>query len=323
MRIYPTIICISIWIAFGLALATGAMAQAGDKDSIVVILRPGLEKGQIETTLDAARGTGRPVTVRWEDSAPVASSAPAAVRRHGFWDAFEDGLAPHLQGLMRLPDLPRTVAAAWARDANAAALPLLAAMLAIAALFAFGVHRWLHAVIPRSTDLPADAVGRLRISAFRLLVDLAALGAFGLGGWLSVRWLLPAPDMAHALGMRLIRYGSTVALFWIAGRFLLAPPDPENRLLPLPNAAWHFRMLATYGVLGAIVEFAASLARQAGSDPAAIEGWFLLGGTIITVFKIAWFWGGGTTSPRFSGETFRDASRASSGARRRWRCHIS
>src|SRR5215207_6413874 len=121
MRIYPTIICISIWVAFGLALATGAMAQAGDKDSIVVILRPGLEKGQIETALDAARGTGRPVTVRWEDPAPVASSAPAAAPSHGLWDAFEDDLALHLQGLMRLPDLPRTVAAAWARDANAAA----------------------------------------------------------------------------------------------------------------------------------------------------------------------------------------------------------
>ena len=53
MRISPKIICISIWIAFGLALATGAMAQAGDKDSVVVILRPGLEKGQIETALDA------------------------------------------------------------------------------------------------------------------------------------------------------------------------------------------------------------------------------------------------------------------------------
>src|SRR4051812_7944479 len=63
--------------------------------------------------------------------------------------------------------------------------------------------------------------------------------------------------------------------------------------------------------------------RGAGGDPAAIEGWFLLGGTIITVFKIAWFWGAGTTSPRFSGETFRDASRTSSGARWRRRCHIS
>ena len=75
MRISPTIICISIWIAFGLALATGATAQAGDKDkdSVVIILRPGLEKGQIETALDAAKDTGRPVTVRWEDaSAPVA-----------------------------------------------------------------------------------------------------------------------------------------------------------------------------------------------------------------------------------------------------------
>ncbi len=48
MRISPTIICISIWMAIGLALATDAMAQAGDKDRIIVILRPGLEKGQIE-----------------------------------------------------------------------------------------------------------------------------------------------------------------------------------------------------------------------------------------------------------------------------------
>src|SRR3954469_12144540 len=113
-------------------------------------------------------------------------------------------------------------------------------MLAIAVLFAFGVHRSLHAVIPRSTDLPADAVGRLRVSASRLLVDLAALGAFGLGGWLSLQWLLPAPDMAHALGVHLIRYGSTAALFWIGGRFLLAPRDPENRLLPLPKRSLAF-----------------------------------------------------------------------------------
>src|SRR4051812_32857097 len=62
--------------------------------------------------------------------------------------------------------------------------------------------------------------GVFRVSARRLLVDLAALGAFGLGGWLSLCWLLPAPDMAHALGVHLIRYGSTAALFWIAGRFL-------------------------------------------------------------------------------------------------------
>src|SRR5690349_5759169 len=157
MRISPMIICISIWIAIGLALATGAMAQAGDKDRVVVILRPGLEKGQIETALDAAKGTGRPVTVRWEDSAPIASPAPAAAPSRGLWDTFEDGLAPHLQGLMRLPELLHTVAAAWARNANPAALPLLAAMLAIAALLAFGIHRGLYAVIPRPTDLPADA----------------------------------------------------------------------------------------------------------------------------------------------------------------------
>src|SRR3954464_10538658 len=121
MRISPTIIGISIWIAFD-AFAAGAMAQAADKDSVVIILRSGLEKGQIETALDAARGTGRPITVRWEDSARVASSAPSAAPPHGLWDAFEDGLAPHLQGLMRLPDLPHIVAAAWARDTNAGSL---------------------------------------------------------------------------------------------------------------------------------------------------------------------------------------------------------
>ena len=194
-------------------------------------------------------------------------------------------------------------------------------MLAIAALFAFGIHRWLHAVIPRSTDRPADAIGRLRVGASRLLVDLAALGAFGLGGWLSVRWLLPAPDMAHALGVHLIRYGSTAALFWIGGRFLLAPRDPESRLFPLPNGAWHVRMLATYGALGAVLEFVASLARQA----AAIRrrsGWFLLGGTIITIFKIAWFWSGRHDITALFRE-LSDAIRASSGARRRRHCPIS
>src|SRR3954470_4438335 len=105
----------------------------------------------------------------------------------------------------------------------------------------------------------------------------------------------PAPTLSERWGDSLPRLPHVDApdgLSVPAGRFLLAPRDPENRLLPLPNAAWHVRMLATYGVLGAVVGFAASLAGQAGGDPAAIEGWFLLGGTIITVFKIAWFWGG-------------------------------
>lgn len=290
MQISPTILYLSIWIASG--LATGAMAQAGGRDGVVIILRSGLDKGQIETALDAARGTGRPVTVRWEDSAPVTASAPLSAPSRGLWDVLQDGLVPHLQGLLRLPELSHIVVAAWAGDGNAAALPLLAAMLAITALCAFGIHRWMRTVIPRSAGLPGNAVGHLRISTLRLLADLAALGAFGLSGWLSVRWLLPRPEMAHALVMSLIRYGSTAALFWIAGRLLLAPHAPEDRLLPLPNAAWHFRMLATYGVLGAIVGVVASLARHAGGEPMAIEGWLLLGGTIITVFKIAWFWGG-------------------------------
>ena len=51
-------------------------------------------------------------------------------------------------------------------------------------------------------------------------------------------------------------------------------------------------MLATYGVLGAVLELRPRSARQAGGDPAAIEGWFLLGGTIIMALKVAWFWGG-------------------------------
>ena len=38
-----------VWRARG-----GRDGQAADKDSVVVILRPGLEKGQIETALDAA-----------------------------------------------------------------------------------------------------------------------------------------------------------------------------------------------------------------------------------------------------------------------------
>lgn len=300
MRISAMIARVSASIALCLALVTAAMAQDAPRDGVTVVLRPGLDRGQTDAVLNALKDAGRPVTVRWEGSADPAPAATPPARQdaaptRSLWDVFEAGFTMHLRGLARLPELPRDVAAAWARNVNASGAEgvlLLATVLALAALLAFGVHRALDAVLPRPPDPSVDVVGRFRASARGLLADLVALGAFILGGWLLVRWLLPAPDLAQTLGGRLIRHVSTAALYVIVGRFLLAPRDPENRLLPLPHAAWHFGMLTAYGVFGAAVELTASLARQAGSDPAVIEGWFLLGGTAITVLKVAWFWGG-------------------------------
>ncbi|WP_420870302.1 mechanosensitive ion channel family protein [Methylobacterium crusticola] len=51
-------------------------------------------------------------------------------------------------------------------------------------------------------------------------------------------------------------------------------------------------MLAAYALLGAVVEALAALARHAGSAALVIEGWYLLGGTLLLGLKLAWFWGG-------------------------------
>jgi moderate conductance mechanosensitive channel len=300
-------------LAAWLAVTLGSAAAASDT-GVTVVARPGMGPAQIEALLQAARATGQPVTLRWEDGpttpaaspgAPAAGAPPAGASSAGpssataaapgarFLDSLEAGFDARVAGAGRLAELPRNVAAAWGQGAEGAfALVLL---LAGAALAALAVRRVLPAPRPPApppAEAAADVLGRLRASGAHLARDAVALATFVACGWLGIRWLFGSPDVTQDLAVRALRYSAAIGLYLVAGRFLLAPGDEGRRILQMPRAEWHFRMLMTYGTCGAILESIAAAARAAGTDADVVDGWFLIAGSAITLLKVGWFFAG-------------------------------
>jgi small-conductance mechanosensitive channel len=279
---------------------SAAAAAQGADDNITVILRPGQEQGQIDAVLGALKNSGRPVTIRWEEPGSAAAlpatstSDPAPAAPTGLWSSFEAGLALGIQGLARIGELPRDFAERWRRIRNGTTLGVLGrfvGLVAAAALCAWIVHRLLRSLLGADQARP-DHLGRFSASVRRLFVDLAALGIFVLVGRIGLGHVLPAADLAHDLGERLLDGVALAALYIVVGRFLLMPADAGGQLLQIPNPSWHFGMLTAYGVFGAFIGQTVRLAQRLESDAVAIEGWFLLTATLITLLKLWWFWGG-------------------------------
>jgi moderate conductance mechanosensitive channel len=318
-------VLLAAWLAMAITvtIALGSAAAASDAAGITVVARPGMGQAQIEALLQAARATGQPVTLRWEDgpaatatappaTAPPATSAPAAGARPAggspatgsdgataaapgvrFLDSLEAGFDARVAGAGRLAELPRNVVAAWGQGVDGAFALIL--LLAGAALAALAVRRVLPAPRPPApppSEAGADVLGRLRASAAHLARDAVALATFVVCGWLGIRWLFGSADGAQALAVRVLRYCAVIGFYAAAGRFLLAPGDEGRRLLQLPRAEWHFRMLMIYGTCGAILEFIAAAARWARTDTMVVDGWFLIAGSAITLLKVGWFFAG-------------------------------
>lgn len=277
------------WLIAALAclVATAGLAAEG---SIAVVARPGMDQAQIETLLRAAQGTGRSVTLRWEPAAE-AGAAPAALSPDGgrtsLVQAFATGLALRLDGLRHVAPAGATIASAATQRPGT--LLAGASILAVAAALAFLLRRF---VGPRGAEPGPALADRLRAASGRAARDGLALAGFVLAAWIGAGSVLRGEAEALTVVALVLRYGASVALYAIVGRALLAPGEPGRRLLPLAHAEWHFRLLMVYAVTGAVVEFAAALARLSGAGASVIEGWFLLGSTALTALKLWWFLAG-------------------------------
>ncbi|MEH3146705.1 MAG: mechanosensitive ion channel family protein [Methylobacterium frigidaeris] len=302
VRIAAMLACTFLFLAGG--AGRGGAAEPG----VTVTLRPGLDQTHVETVLGAAQRAGQPVTVRWDDAARSGQSVSPAAPRLDAWQTFEAGLIRTIEGLAEIGAIPRAIAAAWrASDEHAAGLRLL--VLLAGALLAAGTARLLCARAGR----PAAGADRWQVAGRRLLDDGVTLAVFALSASLLLRLLPSEAGFSRSLGVHLVRSGAVAALFLIAGRCLLSPGDPANRLLPLPRPHWHMAMLAAYALLGLAIDVAASLARHVGVPPEALDAWMLLGASLVTILKMMWVWLG----RRDITTLFRDGAGGDAGPLRR------
>lgn len=277
----------------------------------VLTLRGDETRETLRKTLETLSVTGRKVEIRivGKDqvaSVPIRDAASALVTPpstndpsqdepsfEAFWNHVGDGLAMGAGAVPRLAELPNAWQTAWAKNRNgtsgfAASSRILVSLvlaMAAAALFRLTTSGWF---ARRRRPVGAEFTSRLVASSWSLLQDLLTLG-LGLSVLHMLRSLwLPEPDLARLMLHVITTATAISAAHLILGHFLLAPGAAERRLLPLPRAERHFRLLAFYGITSPALLSVTVLARQVGGTD-SFAGLLALGGLALMLFKVWWF----------------------------------
>ncbi|AMJ61607.1 hypothetical protein AXW83_15985 [Bosea sp. PAMC 26642] len=170
---------------------------------------------------------------------------------------------------------------------------LIIAVVAIAGAVATGMRMVVKPLVRRPRDeATSDFISRLWAATAAAAPDIATLAAFAASGRLALDGLLPQADLARSIAQSALDALALFGLYIIAGRFLLAPQAPQRRLLPLPHAQWHWRMLLAYGLIQPILMQSVRLSQEVGGERVSLEGWFLIASTIVLALRLSWFWGG-------------------------------
>jgi small-conductance mechanosensitive channel len=166
------------------------------------------------------------------------------------------------------------------------------AILAIAGLVTVLVRRIVGRLFSHRHVTPARFSGIVRHSVRRLIGDLLSVALF-LG---MARLALHFAETAGETTARVAGGAVTAvvfALFYVSLARLLFKENGESRsLVPIRWPRWHFRILVTYGIIGATLSEMARLADSLGVDRLTIDGWFLTATTLLTLLKLYWFIGG-------------------------------
>ncbi len=313
IRFALTALCGLLLAAMMLSGQVMAQAPSAPADAALTLTLRGDESPEaVRKLVDALSAGGRKVEIRIAGKdAPMPAAAPAAAastttaktmpaateassRLEALWDYFIAGFDYGNAAIPRVADLPGDWRRVWAQNRNGASgasaemriLASLALALAIAGLFRFATAGWFaRRLQPEGPSFTA----RLIASGYGLLQDLTtiflALGALRL---LRMLWL-PEADLAEA-ALRTIGNGAAIGAAYLAvGRFLVAPGAPERRLVPLPRAEWHFRLLTIYATVTPIVITTGLLGQRVASGPEPVAGFLTLAGLLITPFKL-WWW---------------------------------
>ena len=280
---------------------------------IVTIELEGSEMPEsLRRTIEDLSKAGANVTIR--PAPPAASAKPAPARAAGdtasgklaeeatttlehVWDMFAEGFSRGNAAVPAIAGLPADFEKAWGANRNGLSglnghlrifLALAGAMLA-GWLAPRLIRPWVQRFGPRPlAGLPFSK--RVQASLLRLGVDAVGLAAYLVTAALAVGALLPEPDIAQTTARLLSQSIGVTGIYLLAGRLLLAPGEPQFRLLALPRAEWHFRILMIYGFIGAFTITSIGLTALVASNPLAAAGWFTVWGALLMAMKVWWFW---------------------------------
>lgn len=295
----------AILLSCGLASAQTTTADA----PLTLTLRGDETPETVRKLVDSLSAAGRKVEIRIAGRDVPAAPAPAApaspvrtmpetssaeTRLEALWTYFIEGFDYGNAAIPRVADLPGDWLRVWAQNRNGSTgasaitriLASVAIALAVAGLFRIVTAAWF---ARRQRPEGPEFTPRLIASGYGLLQDLATIF---LALWtlrLLRRLWLPEADLAEATLLTIGNGAAIGAAYLAVGRFLLAPGTPARRLVPLPRAEWHFRLLTIYATVTPVVVVAGLLGQRVASGPEPVAGFLALAGMLITPFKL-WWW---------------------------------
>lgn len=275
---------------------------AAQEAPLRIIVHPGQSEADIGRIIGAATQSGREVLVEWRNSEDAALSAsdgaPPAMEvaepaLGGLWDAFLHGARLALDGVSGIAGLGGDIIAMLATEGTSLLSVVAIAGVAIAVgVLAATLFRRMVKVRYTGRHEDPHIFPKVRAAFRRLVLDLLSTGLLVASGYVLPNLLLEAGTLSFQLTRALVTIAVVMALYASFGRFLLASFPNGRPLVDIAHPRWHLAMLVTYGAIGSFTGETVRFANARGMDKGAIEGWFLVCTTVLTVLKLWWFIGG-------------------------------
>lgn len=295
-------------LCFVFATAQASRAQSTAQPPVILTLSGDEAPETVSRMVEALSREGRQVEIRLTGAAPAKASAaspkpePKAAAAAETAETTIDALVDHIvegidygtASVPRIGELGQDWERAWLANRNGTTGPSAATrigVIIILALAVAGAFRLVSAGWFRRKMQPASATftARLVASSWGLLQDGATILLALTVARLCRNLWLPEADLASISLTTLVNGAAIGAVYAAVGRFLLAPGAEQRRLMPMPRAERHFKMLLVYAVVTPVIIIVLLLAGRVGSGPHPLAGLLLLSGLVALLFKLWWF----------------------------------
>ncbi len=291
-----------------LAMVPSGRAQSPAQPPVILTLTGQEAPDTVSRMVEALSREGRQVEIRIAGTAPAKAGTaaskpePKAIAAAETAETTIDALVDHIvegidygtASVPRIGELGQDWERAWLANRNGTTGPSASTRIGLIILLALavaGTFRVASASWFRRRMQPASETftARLVASSWGLLQDGATILLALMLARLCRNLWLPEADLASIALTTLANGAAIGAVYAAVGRFLLAPGADQRRLMPMPRAERHFKLLLVYAVVTPVIIVVLLLAGRVGSGPHPLAGLLLLSGLVALLFKLWWF----------------------------------